>query len=86
MIITPPYLKKTIRLELFALPAICLLKKLNNALILYIIGALTSKIGKTLGNQFNYFSGTDEEHLNDLQSMIDDKKLKPFFVQEADMD
>jgi muramoyltetrapeptide carboxypeptidase len=34
------------------------------------------KIGKTLGNQFNYFSGTDEERLTDLQKMIDDEEVK----------
>lgn len=31
--------------------------------------------GKTLGNQFNYFSGTDEERCNDLQQMLDDKNI-----------
>jgi muramoyltetrapeptide carboxypeptidase len=34
------------------------------------------KVGKTLGNQFHYFSGTDEERLNDLQEMLDDKEVK----------
>lgn len=34
------------------------------------------KVGKTLGNQYNYFSGTDEERLNDLQSMLDDIEIK----------
>lgn len=36
------------------------------------------KVGKTLGkqNQTNYFSGTDEERLIDLQSMLDDKDIK----------
>lgn len=29
-------------------------------------------VGKTLGNQFNYFSGTDEERWDDLQRMLDD--------------
>jgi muramoyltetrapeptide carboxypeptidase len=29
------------------------------------------KLGKTPGSQFNYFSGTDEERLVDLQSMMD---------------
>jgi muramoyltetrapeptide carboxypeptidase len=33
-------------------------------------------VGKTPGNQFHYFSGTDEERLNDLQKMMDDKKIK----------
>ncbi|MFY7965202.1 MAG: S66 peptidase family protein [Chitinophagaceae bacterium] len=32
-------------------------------------------IGKTVGNQFNYFSGTDEERLQDLQSMLDDVNI-----------
>ncbi len=33
-------------------------------------------IGKTLGNQFHYFAGTDKERLHDLQSMLDDKNIK----------
>ena len=36
-------------------------------------------IGKTLGHQFNYFSGTDEERLNDLQKMLDDESIKAIF-------
>lgn len=35
-----------------------------------------TKVGKTLGNQFNYFSGTDEERLNDFQQMLDDDEVK----------
>ena len=31
--------------------------------------------GKTLGNQFHYFSGTDEERCKDLQYMRDDKNI-----------
>jgi muramoyltetrapeptide carboxypeptidase len=34
------------------------------------------KTGKTLGNQFHYFSGTDEERLTDLQMMLDDNDVK----------
>jgi muramoyltetrapeptide carboxypeptidase len=34
------------------------------------------KTGKTLGQQFHYFSGTDEERIADLQSMIDDDKIR----------
>lgn len=33
-------------------------------------------VGKTLGNQFNYFSGTDLERLYDLQTMLDDNNIK----------
>ena len=35
--------------------------------------------GKTLGHQFNYFSGTDEERLTDLQQMMDDDSVKAIF-------
>lgn len=35
--------------------------------------------GKTLGKQFNYFSGTDEERLTDLQQMMDDTNIKAIF-------
>ena len=31
--------------------------------------------GKTLGHQFNYFSGTDKERLHDLQQMMNDKNI-----------
>ncbi|HEY5371525.1 MAG TPA: LD-carboxypeptidase [Hanamia sp.] len=31
--------------------------------------------GNTLGHQFNYFSGTDEERCSDLQRMMDDKNI-----------
>ena len=30
------------------------------------------KVGRTVGNASHYFSGTDEERLNDLQEMLDD--------------
>lgn len=33
-------------------------------------------VGKTPGHRFHYFSGTDEERLNDLQQMMDDKNIK----------
>jgi len=34
------------------------------------------KAGTTLGSQFNYFSGTDEQRLEDLQQMLDDDSVK----------
>jgi muramoyltetrapeptide carboxypeptidase len=34
------------------------------------------KKGKTLGTQFNYFSGTDEKRLADLQQMLDNVEVK----------
>jgi muramoyltetrapeptide carboxypeptidase len=37
------------------------------------------RVGKTVGNQNNYFSGTDEERLSELQQMLDDEKIKAIF-------
>jgi len=34
------------------------------------------KAGSTLGGQHNYFSGTDEQRLKDLQQMLDDTSVK----------
>ncbi len=34
------------------------------------------KVGKTLGHQHHYFSGTDAERLADLQQMLDDASVK----------
>jgi muramoyltetrapeptide carboxypeptidase len=38
-----------------------------------------TKVGKTVGNEFNYFAGTDEERLNDFQQMLDDEEVKAVF-------
>lgn len=37
------------------------------------------KMGATPGNQFHYFSGTDEVRRNDLQDMLDDNEVKAIF-------
>src|SRR3954464_8918765 len=37
------------------------------------------KKGKTLGSHFNYFSGTDEERLSELQQTLDDIEVKAIF-------
>ncbi len=36
-------------------------------------------VGKTLGSQCNYFAGTDEERLSDLQQMLDDDAVQAIF-------
>jgi len=33
------------------------------------------KLGKTVGSQYHYFSGTDEERLADMQAMLDDENI-----------
>jgi len=36
----------------------------------------TIKLGKTVGTQYHYFSGTDQERAEDLQEMLDDKNIR----------
>jgi len=36
----------------------------------------TVKLGTTLGSQYHYFSGTDDERLADIQAMLDDTSIK----------
>lgn len=35
-----------------------------------------TKVGKTVGSGFHYFSGTDKERLDDFQQMLDDDEVK----------
>lgn len=36
----------------------------------------TTKVGTTIGQQYHYFSGTDEERIEDFQHMLDDENVK----------
>ena len=36
----------------------------------------TTKVGNTIGKQYHYFSGTDEERIADIQQMLDDDSIK----------
>ena len=55
------------------------LKKVNKAIITLETWGYKVRVGKTVGNQHNYFSGTDDERLEDLQQMLDDKNIKAIF-------
>jgi muramoyltetrapeptide carboxypeptidase len=75
MIKIPPYLKKGDTIGL-----LCPAGYMPQEKVVACIDALKSwgyevKIGSTIGNQFHYFSGTDEERLHDLQSMLDDENI-----------
>lgn len=38
------------------------------------------KVGNTVGNEFHYFSGTDDERISDLQAMLDDPLLSAIIM------
>lgn len=75
MIKTPPYLKKGDTIGIVCPAGYMPGEKAQTCISTLQQWGYNVKIGKTLGNQFNYFSGTDEERLIDLQQMLDDKNI-----------
>jgi muramoyltetrapeptide carboxypeptidase len=79
MIIVPPYLKPGDTIGMLC-PAGYMPHEKTTACIETLTNWGFRVIpGKTLGHQFNYFSGTDEQRLTDLQHMLDDKNIKAIF-------
>lgn len=76
MIKIPPYLKKGDTIGIVCPAGYMPLAKAQTCIETLQQWGFNVKVGKTLGNQFNYFSGTDEERLHDLQQMLDDKNIQ----------
>ncbi len=77
MIATPPYLEKGDTIGIVCPSGYMPVEKASECIrVLNEEWGFQTKVGKTLGNQFNYFSGTDEERLNDFQQMLDDEEVK----------
>ncbi|CAN5563482.1 LD-carboxypeptidase [soil metagenome] len=75
MIKVPPYLNKGDTIGIVCPAGYMLSAKAQTCIDTLQQWGFNVKVGKTLGNQFNYFSGTDEERLQDLQQMLDDKEV-----------
>jgi muramoyltetrapeptide carboxypeptidase len=77
MIETPAYLEKGDVIGIIC-PSGCMpVEKASECIrVLNEEWSFQTKIGRTLGNQFNYFSGTDQERLDDFQQMLDDPQVK----------
>ncbi len=73
--IIPPYLKKGDTIGIVCPSGYMPLERAQTCIDTLQQWGYKVKIGKTLGNQFNYFSGTDKERLADLQAMLDDKNV-----------
>jgi muramoyltetrapeptide carboxypeptidase len=76
MAIIPPYLKKGDTIGIVCPAGYMPFEKAETCMDVLKTWGYKVKVGKTLGNQFNYFSGTDQERLNDLQEMLDDDTVK----------
>ncbi|MEX6686665.1 LD-carboxypeptidase [Danxiaibacter flavus] len=73
--IIPPYLKKGDTIGIVCPSGYMPFEKAQTCIDTLQQWGYKVKVGKTLGNQSNYFSGTDEERLADLQAMLDDKSV-----------
>jgi muramoyltetrapeptide carboxypeptidase len=73
---TPPYLKKGDTIAITCPAGFMLKEKAQTCIETLQKWGLQVMVGKTLGsNSTNYFSGTDEERLHELQAMLDDKSI-----------
>ena len=77
MIKFPPYLKKGDTIGITCPAGYMEKDKAQTCIATLQNWGYTVIVGKTLGsNSKNYFSGTDEERLNELQAMLDDESIK----------
>jgi muramoyltetrapeptide carboxypeptidase len=77
MIKIPPYLQPGDAIGLVCPAGYMPVEKVSECIrVLNEEWGFRTKVGKTIGSQFNYFSGTDEERLSDFQQMLDDEEVK----------
>ena len=77
MIKTPPYLQPGDCIGIVCPAGYMPVEKISECIrVLNEEWGFRTKVGKTIGSQFNYFSGTDGERLNDFQQMLDDDEVK----------
>lgn len=76
MTIIPPYLKKGDTIGIVCPSGYMPYEKAATCISVLQQWGYTVEAGATLGNQFHYFSGTDDERLDDLQQMLDNPSVK----------
>ncbi|MES1216679.1 MAG: LD-carboxypeptidase [Bacteroidota bacterium] len=77
MIKIPPYLQKGDTIGIVCPGGAMPVEKVSESIrVLNEEWGFSTKVGATVGTGHNYFSGTDQERLDDLQQMIDDDTVK----------
>ena len=76
---TPPYLKAGDTIGILCPAGYIPLERVQTAINVLQEWGFKIVSGLTLGNQHNYFSGTDDERLSDLQAMMDDDSIHAIF-------
>ncbi|MCW3078997.1 LD-carboxypeptidase [Segetibacter sp.] len=72
----PPYLKKGDTIGIVCPAGFMPVEKIQTCISVLMEWGYKVKAGATAGSQFNYFSGTDEQRLHDLQQMMDDDSVQ----------
>lgn len=72
MTIIPSYLKKGDTIGLVCPAGFMPVEKIQTCISALMEWGYKVKAGNTIGSQYNYFSGTDEKRLDDLQQLLDD--------------
>ena len=76
-IIIPPYLQKGDTIGMVCPAGYLPVEKTKKAIeTIENVWGFKVRVGKTVGHQHHYFSGTDAERLEDLQSMMNDPAVK----------
>jgi muramoyltetrapeptide carboxypeptidase len=78
-VIIPSYLKQGDAIGMICPSGFMPLDKAQKCIDILQQWGFKVQVGKTVGNQYNYFSGTDEERLQDLQLMLNDENIKAIF-------
>ena len=75
MMIYPPYLKLGNTIGIVCPSGYMPIQRVQKAIEIIKQWGFEVKLGKTVGHQYHYFSGTDAERLQDVQSMLDDPSI-----------
>ena len=71
----PPYLKKGDTIGIVCPAGYMPAEKVKTCVTVLKEWGYKTRLGKTVGGEYHYFSGTDEERLADLQKMLDDDSI-----------
>ena len=71
----PPYLSSGATIGMVCPSGYLPLENVQNCIKAFELRGYKMRLGKTVGHQHNYFSGTDAERLADLQQMLDDDSI-----------
>jgi muramoyltetrapeptide carboxypeptidase len=77
MIKVPPYLQKGDTIGLVCPAGFMPVERVSECIrVINEDWGFTTRVGTTVGRQYHYFSGTDEERIEDFQHMLDDDNVK----------